>query len=211
MLSFTTNKTAITVLLLVLTLLSTAFNVVVWLKAGEVSRYSIFDYPQHDYEYGESYPVQAPGHFESTTMAFQNIDGEYPLTDDKKWASIIPPKGGFIRLGPAGASFSIAMYHQLHCVNGIRFAYVAARDGLFKHPEDLEAAFQHVNHCFDVLRQSLLCKADTTLIPVGPNKQHTRSCRDWNQVREFVDDNQRFWADTPFQLSSHRSGQGYEE
>ncbi|KAJ3993566.1 hypothetical protein F5050DRAFT_1780822 [Lentinula boryana] len=159
-------------------------------------------------DYGEMAPVQVPRTFGLTTMAIQNIDGTYPLTDDKKWASIVPPKGGFIRLGPVGAPFSIALYHQLHCVNGIRFAYVAARDGLFKHAKEREAAFQHVNHCFDVLRQSLLCKADTTLIPLGPEKQHTRRCRDWTQIRAFVDDNHRFWADTPFQLPSNRSGQG---
>lgn len=124
----------------------------------------------------------------------------YPLTDDQRWGSIVPPKRGFIRLGPEGTPFAISLYHQLHCINGVRFAYVAARDGLFKRPVDRNAAFQHVNHCFDVLRQSLLCKADTTLIPTKSHNQTNaiRHCRDWAQVREFVDKNHKFWRDIPF-------------
>ncbi|KAJ4474871.1 hypothetical protein J3R30DRAFT_618178 [Lentinula aciculospora] len=194
---------------LILTLLSTIFNAAVWLEAGEVS-HGILSYREHNYDYGSMIPVQVPGSYGPATMTLQNDNETYALTDDRKWGAIVPPKGGFIRLGPIGTPFSITMYHQLHCVNGIRFSYVAARDGLFKHTKDREGAFLHVNHCFDVLRQSLLCKADTTLIPLDHDKQHTRRCRDWTAVRAFVDDNQRFWADIPFQLSSNKSTKGYE-
>ncbi|KAJ4473267.1 hypothetical protein C8J55DRAFT_562800 [Lentinula edodes] len=206
--SFSKVNPGVVTLLLVLTLLSTIFNAAVWFKTREVSQ-QMLSYPEHDYDYGVM-PVQVPGSHSLATLTVQNDDSTYPLTDDKKWASIVPPKHGFVRLGPLGTPFAIAMYHQLHCVNGIRFAYVAARDELFKHVKDREDAFQHVNHCFDIIRQSLLCKADTTLIPLGPDKQHTRRCRDWTQVRGFVDDNHRFWADTPLQLPANRSSKGYE-
>ncbi|KAJ4489043.1 hypothetical protein C8R41DRAFT_835583 [Lentinula lateritia] len=206
--SFSRVNPGILILLLVLTSLSTIFNAAVWLKTREVSQ-KILRYPEHDYDY-DVMPVQVPGSYSPATLTVQNDDNTYPLTDDKKWASIVPPKHGFVRLGSMGTPFAIAMYHQLHCVNGIRFAYVAARDELFKHVKYREDAFQHVNHCFDIIRQSLLCKADTTLIPLGPDKQHTRRCRDWTQVRAFVDDNHRFWADIPLQLPANRSNKGYE-
>lgn len=133
-------------------------------------------------------------------MVFEAPDTHYPLDDDRIWASIVPPKRGFLRLGPDGTPFSLALYHQLHCVNGIRFAYVASRDGLFKTEKMRAESFGHVNHCFDVLRQSLMCKADTTLMLVGASNTTsvTRRCRDWTQVRDFVGSNHAFWRDVPY-------------
>ncbi|KAJ7884738.1 hypothetical protein B0H13DRAFT_1554537, partial [Mycena leptocephala] len=111
----------------------------------------------------------------------------YPIEDDKKWATIVPRGRGFIRLGSNGVPFSTSLYHQLHCMS--------------RHSRDSRvASFAHSNHCFDVLRQSLLCKADTTLSVMGASNQTaiTRRCRDWSQVRKFVDDNLEFWRDIPF-------------
>jgi hypothetical protein len=133
-------------------------------------------------------------------MTLEAPDTQYPLDDDHKWASIVPNKRGFIRHGAKGVPISISLYHQLHCVNGIRFAYVATRDGLFKTEKARAASFAHVNHCFDLLRQSMLCKSDTTLIPVNASSQAgvTRQCRDWEQVRKFVNENHEFWRDIPY-------------
>ncbi|KAJ7457393.1 hypothetical protein FB451DRAFT_1047445, partial [Mycena latifolia] len=150
-------------------------------------------------------PTEVPGQFSPAAMAIEAPDSAYPIGDNLKWASILPEKRGFIRLGPAGTPFSIALYHQLHCVNGIRYVYVAARDGLFKTPEDRSASIGHANHCFDVLRQSLLCKADTTLMPVGRSNATTivRRSRNWSQVREFVRSNQGFWKGIPYSTEPH--------
>ncbi|KAJ7302453.1 hypothetical protein DFH08DRAFT_723026, partial [Mycena albidolilacea] len=149
-------------------------------------------------------PGEVPGYFRPAAMTFEAPDTQYPLDDDHKWASIVANKRGFIRYGAEGAPISISLYHQLHCVNGIRFAYVATRDGLFKTEKARAGAFGHANHCFDLLRQSMLCKADTTLIPVNASSQAgvTRRCRDWEQVRKFVDENQEFWRDIPYDVQS---------
>jgi hypothetical protein len=152
--------------------------------------------PEFPYE-----PRELPGYFRPAALTFEAPDIHYPLDDHHKWASIVPPLRGFVRLGAEGTPFSISLFHQLHCVNGVRFSYVAARDGLFKTEKARAEAFGHVNHCFDVIRQSILCKADTTLVPVGARNTTapvTRRCRDWSQVREFVDDNHEFWRDIPF-------------
>ncbi|KAJ6632221.1 hypothetical protein B0H10DRAFT_8309 [Mycena sp. CBHHK59/15] len=197
LLAMTWSKFQLTSLLVVLTVVSTTLNVALLLKVVGLS-HGKFAPLGFNYEYSYE-PREVPGWFSAAAMALEMPDSSYPLTDDQKWASIVPPQRGFVRLGPDGTPFSIALFHQLHCINGVRFAYIAVRDGLFKTPEARKASFQHVNHCFDVLRQSLLCKADTTLMALGTTN-HTRRCRDWSPVREFVDSNHAFWQDVPFKL-----------
>ncbi|KAJ6517138.1 hypothetical protein DFH09DRAFT_1195510 [Mycena vulgaris] len=185
-------------ILVALTAISTLLNVGLFRRVLEVS-HGFTGYKRHNSEYSYE-PRELPGYFRRAALTFEAPDSQYPLDDDEKWASIVAPQRGFIRLGSGGTPFALAMYHQLHCVNGVRFSYVAARDGLFKTEKARAAAFAHVNHCFDVLRQSLLCKADTTLMPVGAANQTgvTRRCRDWEQVREYVDSNHAFWQDVAF-------------
>ncbi|KAJ7225116.1 hypothetical protein B0H12DRAFT_1267788, partial [Mycena haematopus] len=146
-------------------------------------------------------PLEAPASFGRSAMEMKMPDTEYPVSNDHKSATIVPPRLGFIRLGPTGTPFSIAMFHQLHCVNGIRFAYRGARDGLFKTPEALAKSFGHANHCFDTLRHGVLCRADTTLARAraGYETAVVRQCAaDHAQVREYVTNNQDFWEGVPF-------------
>ncbi|KAF7358520.1 hypothetical protein MVEN_00902900 [Mycena venus] len=191
-----------------------AFNVGLFRRVLEVS-HKLSGPQRHNFEYSYK-PGEVPGYFRPAAMTFEAPDTQYPLDDDLKWGSIVAPKRGFIRHGSEGAPISISLYHQLHCVNGIRFAYVATRDGLFKTEKARAASFAHVNHCFDLLRQSLLCKADTTLIPVNASSQAgvTRRCRDWEQVRRFVDENHDFWRDIPYvyhPTDNQTSSKGYNE
>ncbi|KAJ7101438.1 hypothetical protein B0H15DRAFT_1017864 [Mycena belliarum] len=188
-------------LLIALTVLSTTLNIGLLRRVHEVSR-GFSDVGRHNTEY-PYVPGEIPGYFRPAALEFEAPDAAYPLDDDHKWASIVPPQRGFIRLGADGKPWAVAMYHQLHCVNGVRFSYVAARDGLFRTEKARADAFAHVNHCFDVLRQSLLCRADTTLLPVRAGNDsapqpHTRRCRDFAQVRDYIDNNHAFWEDVPY-------------
>ncbi|KAJ7440291.1 hypothetical protein B0H11DRAFT_1827955 [Mycena galericulata] len=187
-------------ILVTLTVISTLFNIALLRRVVEAS-HELSGPWKHDLDYPYE-PSEVPGYFRAAAMTFEAPDTQYPLDDDHIWASTVPPKRGFVRLGPGGTPHAISVYHQAHCVNGIRFAYVASRDGLFKTAEARAAAFGHVNHCFDVLRQSLMCKADTTLMPVGVSSNQTapvtRRCRDWAQLRDFVDSNHAFWEDVPY-------------
>lgn len=58
--------------------------------------------------------------------------------------------------------YGLAVYHQLHCLNRIRKTFYADKFFPDDTKEDLEF---HKNHCFDVLRQGLMCNADVSLIP----------------------------------------------
>lgn len=151
-------------------------------------------------------PDQFPMDIQKATLVFEP-NSRFSLIDDKAWAALFPPNKGFVRLGPNGRPFGTALYHQLHCVNGIRFDYTVARDGLVTDREVLKSKMGHINHCFQFLRQSIMCKADTTLIPLdryngsvilngfgGPPHR----CRDWEQLRSYVEDNVRQWEGRPF-------------
>lgn len=147
-----------------------------------------------------------PVDFEKVAITVEPND-RFSLIDDEAWANTIPAKHGFVRLGPEGRSFSLSFYHQLHCVNALRFSYTVARDGLITDPEILRSKIPHDNHCFQFIRQSILCKADNSLVPMQTSSNvslarmgfgNTRQCRNWEQVRQFVLENDAKWEGTPY-------------
>ena len=61
--------------------------------------------------------------------------------------------------------------------------------------------YHHLLHCFDFLRQDILCHADDTpMFSAGYDTNLTagegqvRQCRDWNRLQEFVEDNTACFA-----------------
>ena len=103
---------------------------------------------------------------------------------DEAWNQLSPAGDGFIlipnntgqdyQLQPGkpsahGEVYDVSLFHQLHCLSNIRkhtFTLQAAlgRDNwqeiydlLLKHQED------HVYHCFDYIRQALMCAGDMTI------------------------------------------------
>lgn len=67
-----------------------------------------------------------------------------------------------------GPIYSVAMFHQMHCLGRIRKTYWVLRDGVAT--GDLSMARlltgregSHVHHCLDYLRQSIMCSGDMTL------------------------------------------------
>jgi len=130
------------------------------------------------------------------------------VNDEDDWSSIIPNHGFVLLDSPSEeadetgrAFYAVSMYHQLHCLNGFRRLTVAAKNGtMTQHNVD------HAVHCLSYLRQLLLCHADTALEPArsattvsGGTTQAvygegtTHQCRDWTQVRAFVEKNYQLW------------------
>lgn len=62
--------------------------------------------------------------------------------------------------------YGVSMYHQLHCLNNIRkfFWTTQVED---KPTDDVHSAhvadIVHIVHCFDYIRQGIMCAGDTTL------------------------------------------------
>ncbi|KAJ7605960.1 hypothetical protein DFH06DRAFT_254509 [Mycena polygramma] len=146
------------------------------------------------------FPRQLPMHPRPAAMWF-NATEYYSPNATEEWHSVIPRGHGWVRLGPEKRPFSVSMYHQLHCINGIRRALLLSTSEKTAHVRS------HTNHCFNYLRQLLLCRADTTLEPTKiariPSGQLAASasgetvlhvCRDWVQIRSFVEENSSQWA-----------------
>ncbi|KXS99481.1 hypothetical protein AC578_3779 [Pseudocercospora eumusae] len=94
----------------------------------------------------------------------------------KFWEQSIPPGQGFITIDPerakdydlprlmpnhvGGYSLGTSIIHSLHCLYAIMAEYDALALGQrspFTHD------MHHINHCFDYVRQSLMCGGDTAL------------------------------------------------
>ncbi|TVY58743.1 Oxidase ustYa [Lachnellula cervina] len=134
-----------------------------------------------------------------------NRSFSYPPSDhtNRAWRNIFPQEGGFFvhpTVAPTRSTFSV--FHQLHCLNGIRGAYWANQQaavmGKKLADEDLPVDIQpsHVRHCIDLLRQVLMCHGDTTLEVVDEaiNGVHgfrtPHECIDWEQLKAWTSEQQ---------------------
>lgn len=112
---------------------------------------------------------------------------------------MFPAEGGFFihpQIAPTRSTFSV--FHQLHCLNALRGGYWAshhaALQGIKLRDEDLPVDIQesHMRHCVDLIRQSLMCMADTTLEVVDEkiNGVHgfrtPHQCKDWEQLKSWT-------------------------
>ena len=86
-------------------------------------------------------------------------------------------------MGPDGRLFGLALFHQMHCLARIRRAMSTRRSS------------EHVHHCFNYLRQAIMCEANPALEPVIPilgrrsvNAEIPHTCRDWTKVYELVEE-----------------------
>lgn len=98
---------------------------------------------------------------------------------DAQWAALTPHEG-VVHIGSERRPFMPSVFHQLHCLNIIRLAYVNNTGG------ELDLVGRH---CLNYLRQMLLCRTDLNLEPVvDPGTLHMvryrreQTCRDWRVV-----------------------------
>ncbi|KAH8721154.1 Oxidase ustYa [Beauveria bassiana] len=90
----------------------------------------------------------------------------------------------------------VSVFHQLHCL--VRAQYMT-REGYYSalegNPGQVSSA--HLMHCFDYLRQTIMCFADTTLewLPAPPKDMGStgwgfeHKCRDFDAISRWVEDN----------------------
>ncbi|KAE9373176.1 hypothetical protein N431DRAFT_465473 [Stipitochalara longipes BDJ] len=98
-------------------------------------------------------------------------------TADQLWEALIPANNGAVIATNITSGFHLwaipAMFHQLRCLRDIRTHFIAT--GLswteaqrFMSQRGSGSAYDNVAYCFNYIRQSILCHADTTLHPVAP-------------------------------------------
>ncbi|QLI69052.1 Oxidase ustYa [Metarhizium brunneum] len=91
---------------------------------------------------------------------------------------------------------SLNVFHQLHCVNMIRKRIWSTET--YK-PDDELMGIEHLEHCIDALRQSLMCSADVTPIPwkwweedheAKAVAEIAHTCRNFEDIRVWAKENQ---------------------
>ena len=133
----------------------------------------------------DGFPRQLPVNVRNAAMAF-NDSSHYGLHDVYEWESLIPRGNGWVVLGPGPRSYAVTMYHQLHCLNAMRYDLTQSKIG--KAPTQAELG--HAHHCYNYIRQGLQCGLDLTLDLSHDGLGNTAHvCRDWAQIRTFMERN----------------------
>ncbi|KAI0028699.1 hypothetical protein K488DRAFT_57969 [Vararia minispora EC-137] len=117
-------------------------------------------------------------------MMIENT-AHYDITSDlgaAEYAKLVPDGGHTVKMKD-GKEYTVALFHQLRCLEILRNAYV---DGAGVTPL--------TEHCMNYLRQSILCLADTRLESVrAAGGEHIvdfsadYTCRDWTAVYEAAE------------------------
>ncbi|KAH8676551.1 hypothetical protein BGZ60DRAFT_259733 [Tricladium varicosporioides] len=137
---------------------------------------------------------------EQSVFRYNRTFGERPSNKtNQAWNGLFPHQGGYFRhpqIAPQRSA--LAVFHQLHCLDGIRkgywTVYDAATEGRKIVEEDIPfmASPSHIRHCIDLLRNSLMCQPDLTVEVkdmkkggvTGFGTEHT--CKSWNQLNEWI-------------------------
>ncbi|KAL3421015.1 hypothetical protein PVAG01_07460 [Phlyctema vagabunda] len=95
-------------------------------------------------------------------------------------------------------TYGVALFHQLHCLGSIRAALAAINStSMAANPEYRNSVdVGHLGHCFDYIRQSLMCSGDMSLESYPHlNKENNvaidgwgaaHTCRDWDTMYNFM-------------------------
>ncbi|OTB13403.1 hypothetical protein K445DRAFT_319950 [Daldinia sp. EC12] len=131
------------------------------------------------------------------------------FTDEvlQRWNDLMPKGMGFVWVNdtqkyhdlptpiewPDKTVFTTSATHQLHCL----FAVVQTYSGLTSGHEIPEDHHWHMIHCFDYMRQAIMCSSDMALEGLettfpdhnggsdGWDSKHV--CRDWNDVKSYLE------------------------
>lgn len=96
-------------------------------------------------------------------------------------------------------------FHLLHCINHLRKVI----DADFYYPKGLPPLRIHTDHCLDVLRESVQCHGDLTLIPYRPDKNSSyyysdsiqlHTCRNFDELRHWLANTRKPFSIDPFKL-----------
>ncbi|PCH39114.1 hypothetical protein WOLCODRAFT_85109 [Wolfiporia cocos MD-104 SS10] len=143
------------------------------------------------------------GHDHPQTLPLADIDlvaltveesVHYPLSgsdSDDEWNSLSSEGYGYVRLGLNNRLFIVTMFHELHCLRMLNFAFGG----------DRVATPEHIRHCLGYLKEGILCSPDLTIEPGNFEERDfevertgaTHICRDWSAVYPVMSENYRSW------------------
>ncbi|EGE03389.1 hypothetical protein TEQG_02425 [Trichophyton equinum CBS 127.97] len=126
-------------------------------------------------------------------FTYNRTFGEDPRLDNgtlAAWDSLVPIGQGTVRF-PAGSKkiYTLSAVHQLHCLS----YYGALQSHRRGNEQQNNHIGPHMRHCFDYLRQGLMCAADSTLEPVDTRLGgvtgwgNERVCRDYTALKDWAE------------------------
>ncbi|KAK0639570.1 hypothetical protein B0T16DRAFT_432338 [Cercophora newfieldiana] len=86
-----------------------------------------------------------------------------------------------------GPAFMMSVFHQLHCLSYLVEHFQFGYEGVKLEKE----IAHHSAHCFDYIRQALMCAADTSLegkTESGPGWGSKHECKDYDAVLEWANE-----------------------
>lgn len=84
-----------------------------------------------------------------------------------------------------GPGYMMTVFHQLHCLSYLAEHFQQGYGGI----ELDEEVAHHSAHCFNYLRQGIMCSADTTLegkTDAGPGEGSEHECTDYDALLEWA-------------------------
>ncbi|THV45503.1 hypothetical protein BGAL_0481g00040 [Botrytis galanthina] len=160
-------------------------------------------FPRGERKWGMLAP---PGSIKETWYPNTTFSMKPTPESEAAWGSLMPVGRGFIyRPEIAPIVKSVSVFHQLHCLHGLRTSYydlhyqIARAAGAPIDPFlEQKAAHTHIEtahqkHCFDYLRRAIMCAADTNLEYVDPVTDDTtgwgseRVCRSFEDVKGWAE------------------------
>ncbi|KAK1070475.1 hypothetical protein LTR12_008738 [Friedmanniomyces endolithicus] len=200
-------KLWVTVLIVLLVLVAAALV----LSIANASR-------QHTSKLDSQSPVPPMPSTQTTFELNPLYAGRSSPSRDEAWSSLTPPGDGFILLPNAtaqgtynlplgkstshGQVYDISLFHQLHCLANIRAHLLTLQAAMDRENRDeiydllLKPQEGHVWHCFDYIRQALMCAGDMTV--EWPRTEEdgrrfavdgwgvTHECKDWDAIMAFM-------------------------
>ena len=122
---------------------------------------------------------------------------------EPSWDSLLPKGLGYVSSADTDHNVStIGAFHQLHCLYTLRRIYYAtvAESQEAAQEEHTLASFdngvertEHADHCFEYLRQALMCNADSSLEPFEgrqaafPGMGFPRQCQDYAALKLYAE------------------------
>jgi hypothetical protein len=86
-----------------------------------------------------------------------------------------------------GPGYMISVFHQLHCLSYLAEHFQQGYGGV----QLTEKVAHHGAHCFEYLRQAIMCAADTTLegeTDAGPGEGSQHVCTDYEALLEWANE-----------------------
>ncbi|KAL1696641.1 hypothetical protein GGG16DRAFT_108095 [Schizophyllum commune] len=123
-------------------------------------------------------------------------------------AVLLPNRTHPITIGMDGYLGQLDVFHQLHCLNYLRMSLSPERYKPVIRADLLE--YEHLNHCIDSIRQSLMCSSDIS-VNVWQWSEHyefvagrvnvAHSCRNFDKLKEWT--RARLAPEHPLEMYEH--------